>query len=148
MSTLASLKFTAAKKPMQQPAVLQRRNKLIKKLAEQIELAQAQRDGRTYAPTRMRRYKHADTGLTQLMAVPKRMKAWWWTAPDGKLCLTVYYGSRPLTFGKGKSAIEIGSVSELVSTLEAVRNAVDGGELDAEIEAASGALKANFKTSN
>lgn len=39
MSTLARLKFTAGKKPIQQPVVLQRRNKLIKKLVEQIELA-------------------------------------------------------------------------------------------------------------
>jgi len=39
MSALTQLKFTAAKKPAQQPAVVQRRTKLIKKIAEQIALA-------------------------------------------------------------------------------------------------------------
>lgn len=146
MTSLASLKFTATKKPAQQPAIVQRRNKLSKKLFEQIEFAKAQRDGRHYAPTRLRRYKNADTGLTQLMEAPKRIKPWWWTAPDGKVCLTVFYGSRPLSFGKGKASIEVGSADELLSVLEAVKKAVEAGELDAEIDAASGALKANFKS--
>ncbi len=146
MSTLANFKFTAAKKPTQQPAVVQRRNKLSRKLFEQIELAKAQRDGRVYAPTRMRRYKDAETGIAQMIETPKRIKAWWWTGQDGKLCLTVFYGSRALSFGKGRSAIEVGSNDQLLTTLEAVKRAVEAGELDAEIEAASGALKANFKS--
>lgn len=144
MSILANFKFTAAKKPTQQPAVIQRRNKLGKKLYEQIELARAQRDGRVYAPTRLRRYKNADTGILQMIETPKRIKAWWWTGSDGKLCLSVFYGSRTLSFGKGKAAIEVGSIDELLTTLEAVKKAVEAGELDAEIEAASGALKAGF----
>lgn len=146
MSALANLKFTAAKKPAQQPAIVQRRAKLIKKIAEQIALAQAQRDGQLYVPTRLRRYKNADTGLTQMMEVPKRIKSWWWTNQDGKVCLTIYYGSRPLSFGKGKSAIEVNSGDQLMQALEAVKKAVEAGELDAEIDAASGALKANFKS--
>jgi len=146
MSTLSGLKFTAARKPTQQPAVVVRRHKLIKKLFEQMEFAKAQRDGKHYAPTRLRRYKHADTGMAQLMEVPKRIKPWWWTAPDGKVCLTVFYGSRALSFGKGKSSIEIGSGDELIAAFEAIKRAVEHGELDAEIEAASGALKANFKS--
>ena len=146
MSILANFKFTAAKKPAQQPVVVQRRNKLSKKLYEQIELARAQRDGRVYAPTRMRRYKNVETGIAQMIEMPKRIKAWWWTGQDGRLCLSVFYGSRSLAFGKGKAAIEVGSVDELVATLEAVKKAVEAGELDAEIEAASGALKANFKS--
>jgi hypothetical protein len=145
MSALQSLKFTAARKPAQQPAVVLRRHKLIKKLFEQMEFAKAQRDGRHYAPTRLRRYKNSETGITHMMEVPKRVKPWWWTAPDGKVCLTVFYGSRALSFGKGKSSIEIGSGDELIGAFVAIKQAVEKGELDAEIEAASGALKANFK---
>jgi hypothetical protein len=40
-STLASLKFTKAKKPTQVSPTQLRRNKLIGRLAEQIELAKA-----------------------------------------------------------------------------------------------------------
>jgi hypothetical protein len=39
MTTLSSLKLTAAQKPTQMSAVQQRRNKLVKRLFEQMELA-------------------------------------------------------------------------------------------------------------
>lgn len=39
--TLANLKLTTAKKATQLSAVVQRRTKLVKRLAEQIELAKA-----------------------------------------------------------------------------------------------------------
>ncbi len=145
MNTLAMLKFTSIKKPTQQPAVMQRRAKLSKKLFEQIELAKAQRDGRSYSPTRLRRFKSIETGISQMIEAPKRIKPWWWTGQDGKLYLTIFYGSRALSFGKGKSAIEVGSSTDLLVALETVKKAVEIGELDNEIEAVSGALKANFK---
>ena len=50
MSTLASLKLVASKKVKQTTPVVLRRNKLAAKLNEQIELAQAQKEGRPYAP--------------------------------------------------------------------------------------------------
>ena len=42
MTTFSALKLTATKKPTQIPQVLQRRNKLAKRLWEQIELAKAE----------------------------------------------------------------------------------------------------------
>ncbi len=145
MSTLTTLKFTSIKKPTQQPAVVQRRAKLSKKLFEQIELAKAQRDGRSYNPTRLRRFKSVETGISQMIEAPKRIKPWWWTGQDGQVYLTIFYGSRSISFGKGKAAIEVGSNADLLAALETVKKAVEVGELDHEIEAVSGALKANFK---
>lgn len=52
--TLANLKLTTAKKATQLSAVVQRRTKLVKRLAEQIELAKAAQNGSTYAPTKLR----------------------------------------------------------------------------------------------
>ena len=54
MSTLNSLKLIAAAKPLALSPVLHRRNKLIVKLDEQREMAQAQEEGRNYAPTKAR----------------------------------------------------------------------------------------------
>ena len=62
MSALANLKLVAAKKPTQLPVVVIRRNKVIDRLHEQIELAKALNEGRTYAPTRIRSVKNAETG--------------------------------------------------------------------------------------
>ena len=45
----------------------------------------------------------------------------------------------------GKNAIEIASMNDLIAVIETVKSAVETGELDAQIEAASGSLKARFK---
>ena len=55
------------------------------------------------------------------------------------------YGSRVLDIAKGKNAIEIASMNDLITVIETVKSAVETGELDAQIEAASGSLKAGFK---
>jgi hypothetical protein len=57
----------------------------------------------------------------------------------------VRYGSRVLDIAKGKNAIEITNMADLIAVIETVKSAVETGELDAEIEAASGSLKAGFK---
>src|SRR5436190_2111621 len=49
-------------------------------------------------------------------------------------CLAVKYGANVLELAKGKSAIEVGSMAELVPTLETLKAAVDAGELDAQID--------------
>jgi hypothetical protein len=46
---------------------------------------------------------------------------------------------------KGKAAIEVGSMQELVEALQSVRAAADAGELDGHIETASAALGVAFK---
>lgn len=55
------------------------------------------------------------------------------------------YGSRVLDIAKGKNAIEIASMNDLIAVIETVKSAVETGELDAQIEAASGSLKAGLK---
>jgi len=56
MSILSNLKLVASKKKQGISPVIQRRNKLSNKIFEQIQLAQAQKEGRTYAPTRLKTY--------------------------------------------------------------------------------------------
>ncbi len=50
-----------------------------------------------------------------------------------------------LELAKGKSAIEVATAAELISTLELIRKAVSDGELDTQIDTASGAVRAGFK---
>ena len=45
MATFEKLKFIAATKPTHQPPIVQRRNKLIGKIWEQIELVKSQANG-------------------------------------------------------------------------------------------------------
>jgi len=145
MSSLGNLKFVIAKQQLKINPIVQRRNKLSNKIFEQIQLAQAQKEGRSYAPTRSRTFTNKETGETRTVEVPKRLREWWHIVDNGKINLVIKYGSKQLQFdAKGKNAIEVGSGDELLAVLEKVRVAVEAGELDTHIEAASDALRAGF----
>ena len=58
--------------------------------------------------------------------------------------MAVRYGSKVLELAKGKNAIELTTGDELIAVLAKLKAAVLAGELDAQIEAASGALRAGF----
>lgn len=143
MATLATLKLVTAKKPINQPPVVQRRNKLSSKVYEQIQLARAHSKGETYVPTKQKTVTNSD-GQRMAVTVPKRVKPWWFAAENGKCCVSVRYGSKLLELAKGKSAIEVANPDALVEALEAVNAAVLAGELDAQIEAVSGQLRSGF----
>jgi hypothetical protein len=63
---------------------------------------------------------------------------------SGKINLSVRYGSKILELAKGKNTIELASGEDVIAVLEKLKTAVLAGELDAQIEAASGALRAGF----
>lgn len=145
MTALANLKLVNAKRPVQLSPVLQRRNKVAKRISEQIELVKARQEGKTFSPTRQRTVKDAETGQNKTISVPKRVKEWWFFSDSGKLCLSLRYGAKVVEIAKGKTAVELSSEKELVATMEILKQAVESGELDAQIEAAGGAVKAGFK---
>ena len=144
MATLATLKLSGAVKPTHVPAVQLRRNKLAKRLWEQIELARAQQAGTTFAPTRLRSVRDTETGIRRQVETNKRVKPWWFTADNGKLALSVRYGTKLLELAKGKWAVEVGAEKELVPVLEVLKAAVLDGELDTAIESASNKLRSAF----
>jgi hypothetical protein len=144
MATLNSLKLTAQQKPTQMTAVQIRRNKLAKRLWEQMELAKAQQTGVQFSPTKFRTVVDSETGLRKQVETNKRVKAWWFVAENGKLSLCVRYGTRVLELAKGKHAVEVGTEKDLVSVLDVIKTAVLAGELDAAILTAADKLKAGF----
>lgn len=144
MNTLTSLKLVVAKRPSELSPVVKRRNRLIAKIWEQTELAKGAQDGKAYAPLHTRNVKNRQTGEVHRVEAPKKIKAWWFTADNGKVCLVVKYGAKILELAKGKSAIEVGTITELIPTLDTLKAAVAAGELDALIDSASGTLRAAF----
>ena len=145
MSALANLKLVAAKRTVQQSPVIQRRNKVSMRIDEQIAFAQAKLDGKLYAPMKQRTVTDAETGEIKTVQVAKRVKEWWFTTDNGKLCVSLRYGAKVVEIAKGKTAVELASDKDLVATLEVLRQAVNAGEIDAQIEAVAGAVKAGFK---
>jgi hypothetical protein len=144
-SALASLKLTTARKPRALPDVVKRRNKLIKKMTEQRELAVAINEGRNYTPHRLRTVVDRTTGERCVREMPVRIKAWWWTGEKNETLLSIFYGSKTLELSKGKSAIELPSVKELPAVFDTLINATLNSELDAQIENASTKLRDGFK---
>lgn len=142
---LSGLRFIAAKRPTHMPAVLIRRNKLSDQLHEQIMLAKAWREGTTYAPVHLRSIRDRYTGEVKRIEVPKRIRKWWFTADNGRLCVQVKYGSKTLDIGgKGKNSVEATNADDLIKVLELVKSAVEAGELDAQLEAAGLRLRDGF----
>ncbi len=144
MALLATLKLTAAKKPQHQSPVVQRRHKMSKRLWEQIELAKAEQTGDTFTVKRLKNVRNAE-GVRQSLEVAQRVRPWWFIADTGKICLNIRYGSKLIQLAKDKTAIELNSKNDLVPTLEAVKAAIEAGELDHEIEMISGNLRLSFK---
>lgn len=144
MSAFSGLKLVSVKRPQNVVPAVMRRAKLAGQLGEQIELARAQADGGVYAPLRMRTVTDKGTGLRSTVQLAKRVKQWWFTADTGRVCLQVRYGTRVLELAKGKNTIDVGTSAELLAALETVKRAVEEGELDAQIDAASAAVRARF----
>lgn len=143
MSFIAKLKLVSSKRERNLSPIIVRRNKLAAKIEEQLQLATAQKEGRLYAPKRIKNVTNAE-GERVAVETTKRVKEWYWTTPANKINLCVRYGSKTLELSKGKNAIELSSGEELLSTLSMLKDAVIAGELDDAITNASDNLRAGF----
>ena len=145
-TVLSSLKVINAVKQVANDSTQFRREKLCKKLDEQISLAKAVKDGNTFTVKRQRNIKDKASGLSTTVEVNKKVRQWWFVNRDtNKVALQLRYGTKVIEFSKGKNAIEVTNLDDLVTVIETVKSAVEAGELDAQIELASGSLKAGFK---
>jgi len=142
---LSALKMVNAVRQSQTNSTQFRRQKMAKKIDEQVKLAIAMRDGETFMVKRLRNVTDKATGLVSQMEVSKRINQWWWTE-GARILLQLKYGTRVLLLnGKDKNTIEIGSGDELIKVLELVKTSVNNGELDAAIESASVKVRERFK---
>jgi len=144
MSVLSNLKLVDVKKPRNMPLIVIRRNKLSSKLWEQIQLAKSQLEGTQFVVTKFRSVKDRETGLRKQVEVPKRIKPWWFQSDEGRVCVSVKYGSWTLELAKGKPSVEVASGEDLIKALESIKAAVEAGELDEQIELASAGLRSGF----
>jgi hypothetical protein len=146
MSMLSNLKLVVSKREKGTNPIVQRRMKLSNKIYEQIQLAEAKKQGGTYAPIRLKNVTNKITGERHTIESPKRIREWWFINSSGKINLQIKYGTKPISLdAKGtKNAIEITTGDELIDALKTLKLAVEQGELDQQIEATSGALRAGF----
>ena len=145
-TVLSSLKVINAVKQVANDSTQFRREKLCKKLDEQISLAKAVKDGNTFTVKRQRNIKDKASGLSTTVEVNKKVRQWWFVNRDtNKVALQLRYGTKVIEFAKGKNAIEVNSGEELITTLQKLRTATMSGELDEIITTTSLLVKARFK---
>lgn len=145
MSVLSSFELTTSKKANKASPIVHRRNKLVTKIHEQLELCEAKKNGQLYAPKKLRTYVNKQTGERMTVEAVKRIKEWYWTAPDGLIHLSVKYGSKVLPLSAdGSNAIVCANTDALIQTLKTLKTAVLKGELDNAITEVSNFTKSSF----
>ena len=145
MSLLSTLELVNSKKMLKNNPIVHRRNKLVAKIHEQLELCEAKKNGLVYAPKKLRTYVNKQTGERMTVEAVKRIKEWYWTADDGSIHLSVKYGSKVLPLSKaGSNAIVCANKDVLITTLKQLKTAVLDGELDEAITEISRFTKSSF----
>ena len=145
MTVLSSLELVTSKKSIKANPIVHRRNKLVAKIHEQLELCEAKMNGQLYAPKKLRTYVNKLTGERMTVEAVKRIKEWHWNAPDGLIHLSVKYGSKVLPLASdGSNTIVCANKDALLQALKTLKKAVMDGELDAAISQASNLTKSGF----
>lgn len=134
MTEICTLKLVSSRPVRKVDVKLARRKKLSSKLQEQLAMARSMKAGERYEVIVSKRIRDQETDEHREVKLTKKLRSWWWTAVDGKTCLTIRYGARPLELVKGRNAIEIDGIDGVISSLEIVQKAVLNGELDEQIQ--------------
>jgi hypothetical protein len=146
MSIVTSLKLITTVKSSAVSPILLRRNKLLAKVQEQLDMCEAKRNQQTYAPKRLKTITNKETGERTTVETIKRVKEWFWITEDGKINLAVKYGAKTLPLNKkGANAIELMNGTALIGTLHKLKEAVIAGEFDDAISEVSDATRKAFK---
>ncbi len=143
MTALAKLKLVSVTSGLTSPATM-RRAKLTGKIQAQISLAKAAIAGDVFTAKRVKFVTDQASGERRSVEVESRVKPWWFSSANGKLALSLRYGAKVLEIQKGKNAIEVADMAELIATLEIIKQAAHAGELDAQIDQASSSLRMGF----
>ena len=146
MSIVTNLKLITTVKSSAVSPILLRRNKLLVKVQEQLDMCEAKRNQQPYAPKRLKTIVNKETGERTTVETIKRVKEWFWITEDGKINLAVKYGAKTLPLNKkGANAIELMNGTALIGTLHKLKEAVIAGEFDDAISEVSDATRKAFK---
>ena len=116
------LKFVAAKKPDAVNVTVERRQRLVRRIDQQINLIKSAVDG----------------------MLPRA--SWLWMDEKGTYFLPIRYGRNPIELKKGMFAIQCKNAEEAAQALAVVRSMALNGEIDEQLAQTSQNIRASFKT--
>jgi hypothetical protein len=132
MSNMKSLSLIVAPTASSLSPKLRRRQNLIERLEEQLQLAKDPN-----FTISVRRWIKETEGVKQLIEVQKRIKPWWRKDATGSLYMILKSGLKRLVLDKGMTAIAVGSPDKLESVIMTLIAAAKAGELDGVLEKTS-----------
>lgn len=115
------LKFVAAQKPKTQNPTVQRRQRLLSRIDQQLALL----DGATVG------------------SIPN--KSWLWMDDAGNYFVSIKYGRQALELKKGMFAIQCTDLNHAVEAIGHIKLMAQKGELDPQLASASAEIRKKFK---
>jgi len=121
------------KQPQQLNKTLLRREKVVKNLLEQGDIAKAMLNGTDYVSTRLVTKLDVD-GNPREVEQRRRVKRWFYNNGGNEWYLEIRFANKAVELAKGKTAIVVASKDKLVETIETAVKAVESGECDSAIQ--------------
>ena len=130
MKLLIELNLTPVKKTVGRNPIVQRRESLIKGIDKQLSICESLISDNEFA-------RDHHTG--------RKIPSWFWLDDSGQYYLSINYGKQPLELSKGKFSIICDSIENVQSSLNVVRESVQKGDFDKQLEKRSKVIRSNFK---
>ncbi len=133
---MAKLKLTTEQRSKQNETAEEKlRAKLLERLGEQLELAEAEQKGESVVKTR-RIFVANEDGERVGKDIERRLRKWFWRSVGGTWFMELRYGGKALKLSGNRTAIEVGDKAKLTETIATLIEAVKAGELDKVLLAA------------
>lgn len=114
------LKFSAATRPAKPDAAIQRRQKLVRRIDQQV-------------------------GFVRQMIGGKIVRAAWvWMDGEGTYFLPIHYGRQQIELAKGKFVVECPDLDHVEAALCTIRAMVLKGDFDAQLAKVSADIRGKF----
>ena len=121
MDAKSSISLVSVQRPVANTPILQRRNKFLASIDQQIAKIRLYKDGKRIS------------------------REQFWVDPSGPVFFQLRYGKQPLELQKGKSVLKALNFDDLEAQLNDVKKIALAGDLDDALSACAGAVRANFK---
>ena len=130
MKLLKELNLTPVKKTVGRNPIVQRRESLIKGIDKQLSICESLLTDNEFA-----RDHHSG----------RKIPSWFWLDDSGQYYLSINYGKQPMELSKGKFSIICESIESVQSSLNLVKESVQMGDFDKQLEKSSKVIRSNFK---
>ena len=135
MATLSKFNLKTVKRINGKDPKINKRNKLVKALEEQLTIVEQKINGKAYKAVK-KVWKDNGSGEKVLMEVSKRVREWYFEQDSGWY-IQCRYGARVLDIVGRNNSVYVNKITEVPKVINALIEATNKGELDDAIERVS-----------